>query len=260
MDGAMFCKIGWDLALKRIGHDLRTAFIYLPHLRFIYSRAGDDLISKAKCDLESGQYSWGFPVTIEVPKSFRIRVANPLKRLGPSLSRPGNILLPQDRLLYQALADQAAPIFAAKTNPARSFSRQPSAADSASMLLPTRICWTALQKAPAKHAKAKRNDYILRVDVANFFASLNLHTLINVLYDSGYARQLCTGLEANLTSYTGERSSRGIIQGICPSDLFGNYYLAPIDCFLPRTACLRRDTSMIATYSWKLRSGRRPPS
>ena len=39
-------------------------------------------------------------------------------------------------------------------------------------------------------------------------------------------------LEAILTSYTGERSSRGILQGMYPSDLLGNYYLAPIDRFL----------------------------
>jgi hypothetical protein len=100
------------------------------------------------------------------------------------------------------------------------------------MFLPTRTCWDALQKALAKHAKAEGNKYILRVDVTNYFGSLNLHTLINVLNDSRYPPALCTRLKAILTSYTLERSSRGIIQGIYPSDLFGNYYLAPIDRFL----------------------------
>ena len=74
-------------------------------MAFIYNRAGDDLILKVKSDLKSGQYISGLPLTIEVPKSFRIRVAVPSKRLGPSFSRPGSILLPHDRLLYQALAD-----------------------------------------------------------------------------------------------------------------------------------------------------------
>jgi hypothetical protein len=100
------------------------------------------------------------------------------------------------------------------------------------MFLPTRTCWTALQNALAKHAKSDSNRYILKIDVANFFGSLNLHTLINVLNDSGYPKSLSSRLEAILTSYTGERSSRGILQGIYPSDLFGNYYLAPIDRFL----------------------------
>jgi hypothetical protein len=43
---------------------------------------------------------------------------------------------------------------------------------------------------------------------SNFFGSLNLHTLINVLNDSGYPKSLGSRLEAILLSYTGERSSR----------------------------------------------------
>jgi hypothetical protein len=68
--------------------------------------------------------------------------------------------------------------------------------------------------------------------VANFFGSLNLHTLINVFNDSGYDKTLSSRLEAVLISYTGQRSSRGILQGMYPSDLLGNYYLSPIDRFL----------------------------
>ena len=232
MDGAMLSKIDWTLALKRVSHDLRTDFIYAPHLGFIYSKAGDELMAKFNSELKSGQYSPSLPLTIEVPKSFRMQVRVSPRRLGPSFSRPGSILLPHDRLLYQALADKAAPIVASKTDAARSFSHQLDKPDSASMFLPTRTCWSALQSALAKHAKSDEHNYILKVDVANFFGSLNLHTLINVLNDSGYPPAFCTRLEVILTSYAGERSSRGIPQGIYPSDLFGNYYLAPIDCFL----------------------------
>ena len=114
MDGATLSKIDWNLALKRITQDLRTDFIYAPHLSFIYSKAGDALIAQVKADLKSGQYCTGLPLTIEVPKSFGIKVLAS-KRLGPSFSRPGSILLPHDRLLYQALADQVAPIVKAKT-------------------------------------------------------------------------------------------------------------------------------------------------
>jgi Reverse transcriptase (RNA-dependent DNA polymerase) len=56
--------------------------------------------------------------------------------------------------------------------------------------------------------------------------------MINLLNDSGYPKSLSSRLEALLTSYTGERSSRGILQGIYPSDLLGNYYMTPIDRFL----------------------------
>ncbi len=178
MDGPMLAKIDWSLARKRVSHDLRTDFIYAPHLGFIYSKASDELVGKVTTALKSGQYIAGLPLTIEVPKSFRIRVAVPSKRHGPAFSRPGSILLPHDRLFYQALADQAAPIIQSKTDGSRSFSHQLAEPDSASMFLPTRVCWNALQKALATHTKAKGRKYILKVDVANFFGSLNLHTLI----------------------------------------------------------------------------------
>jgi hypothetical protein len=100
-------KIEWNLALKRVIHDVRSDFVYAPHLNFIYARAGDKLIEILKAELKAGVYNPGMPLTIEVPKSFRIAVATQIKRLGPNFSRPGSILLPRDRLLYQALADQA---------------------------------------------------------------------------------------------------------------------------------------------------------
>lgn len=100
------------------------------------------------------------------------------------------------------------------------------------MFLPTRNCWSALQKALAKNAESDSVRYILKIDVANFFGSLNQHTLINILNDSGYPKSLSSILEPILTSHTSERSSRGILQGIYPSDLFGNFYMAPVDRFL----------------------------
>lgn len=100
------------------------------------------------------------------------------------------------------------------------------------MFIPTRTCWNELQKQLAKNASSKAIRYILKIDIANFFGSLNQHTMINVLNDSGYPKWLSSRLGALLTSYTGERSSRGILQGMYPSDLLGNYYLAPIDRFL----------------------------
>lgn len=232
MDPAAVAKIDWPLALKRIRQDVRTDFIYAPHLYFIYAKAGDELIAALSAELKAGTFSPGVPLTIEVPKTFRIRVVAKAKRMGPNFSRPGSILLPKDRLLYQALADQAAPIIHKKTDNDRSFSHRLAPVGSAAMFLPTRTCWSALQTRLAAYSKTKTLRYILKVDVANFFGSLNQHVLINVLSDSGYSKAFYSRLEAMLTAYTGDRSSRGILQGIYPSDLFGNYYLAPIDRFL----------------------------
>src|SRR5438874_13101233 len=110
LDTDLLKQIDWQLALGRIIHDQRSDFIYAPHLGFVYRKAPDRLIKQVSSRLSDGTYSAGLPLTIEVPKTYRIRVKASIKRLGPSYSRPGSILLPHDRLLYQALADQAAPI------------------------------------------------------------------------------------------------------------------------------------------------------
>lgn len=225
-------KIDWDLSISRIRQDLRSDFIYAPHLNYIYVKAHDELKGVLESELKAGKFSPGVPLTIEVPKSHRMRIAVPSRRFGPAYSRPGSILLPKDRLLYQALADQAAPIVATKTNTARSFSHRLAEKNSATMFLPTRTCWNRLQKALSIYANDKSIGYVLKLDIANFFGSLNQHTLINLLNDSGYPKALHSRLEAMLISFTGDRSSRGILQGMYPSDLFGNYYLASADRFL----------------------------
>lgn len=232
LEAASIKTINWGLAVKRIVHDARSDFIYAPHLNYIYGKASLELIESLQADLKAGTYSPGLPITIEVPKSFRISVATQIKRLGPNFSRPGSILLPRDRLLYQALADQAAPIIETKSDHARSFSHKLDPAGGANMFLPTRTCWNELQKALKTHARDKSLLYVVKADVANYFGSLNQHELINVLSDSGYPKALHSRLEALLTSFTGDRSSRGILQGMYPSDLFGNFYMAPIDTIL----------------------------
>ena len=232
LDTALVATIDWDLSLKRVSHDVRSDFVYAPHLNFIYSRAGNEVIHTLKSQLKAGSYSPGMPLTIEVPKSFRIHVITPNPRLGPNFSRPGSILLPVDRLFYQALADEAAQVIDKKTDASRSFSHKLDPANGASMFLPTRTCWSNLQTALKNHSQNADALYVVKVDVANFFGSLNQHILINVLSDSGYPKALNSRLEAILTGFASERSSRGILQGMYPSDLFGNFYLAPIDSVL----------------------------
>lgn len=56
--------------------------------------------------------------------------------------------------------------------------------------------------------------------------------MVNLLTDYLYPKSLANRLDVILTEYTGDRSSRGILQGIFPSDLFGNFYMAPVDRFL----------------------------
>lgn len=233
LDATFVKSIDWALALKRISQDVRTDFIHAPHISAIYAHAGEGLVEQVKHDLKAGTYRCGEPVTVEVPKTYRIAVANSKGSvLGPNYSRPGSILLPRDRLFYQALADQAAPVIDRATDHERSFSHKLGDASSPAMFHSSRSCWNELQEVNRAHARTKGVKFALRVDIANYFGSLNQHKLINVLIDRGYPTSLANKLEELLLGYTGERNSRGILQGMYPSDLFGNFYLAPVDQFL----------------------------
>ncbi|MBC7283911.1 hypothetical protein, partial [Hoeflea sp.] len=133
MDLTEVTEPDWNLALQRIIHDLRSDFIYAPHIGFIYRKAGDELADIVRQELKDGKYKPGLPLTIEVPKSHRMRVSVHPPRPGPAYSRPGSILLPKDRLFYQLLADKAVPIIQAKTDKTRSFSHRIDDGDSPNM-------------------------------------------------------------------------------------------------------------------------------
>jgi retron-type reverse transcriptase len=74
-----------------------------------------------------------------------------------------------------------------------------------------------------------KKGYVIKADVANCFASINQHTLINHLESIGYSATLRNALDTVLVLNTGDRNSRGLLQGIFPSDLLGNVYMNPID-------------------------------
>lgn len=233
LDQSFINNIDWNLALKRISQDVRTDFIHAPHISVIYAQAGEELVEQVTQDLKSGSYRSGEPVTIEVPKTYRMPVVDRKNGiLGPNYSRPGSILLPSDRLFYQVLADQAAPVINVASDHDRSFSHKLASPSSPTMFDSSRACWSRLQEKNKVHARKKNVKFALRLDIANYFGSLNQHKLINVLGDKGYPAPLAAKLEEMLLGFTGDRNSRGILQGMYPSDLFGNFYLAPVDDFL----------------------------
>jgi hypothetical protein len=86
LDGLLVAKLDWKRALARVSHDLRSDFIWSPHIRFLYKRVGDDLVKLVRPELEDGIFHPGIPLTIEAPKSFRIKVGGTNShRLGPAL-------------------------------------------------------------------------------------------------------------------------------------------------------------------------------
>ena len=92
----------------------------------------------------------------------------------------------------------------------------------------SRATWNRMQQA-LNTLSRKKKGYVIKADVANCFASINQHTLINHLESIGYPTTLKNALDAILVLNTGDRNSRGLLQGVFPSDLFGNFYLSPID-------------------------------
>lgn len=230
IDKAVLESLDFELANKRINSDVKSDFILAPHLSCIYTDAVDQLVSDVKAQLSSGAFSPQLPLTIDVPKKQRIAHFG-VKRQPPNFTRPGAILLPHDRLLLQVLADNAQPVVEAKLDRTSCYSHQ--VADdlrTERMFKSSRECWGQMQ-AKLRSLVLPGYPVVLRVDIAACFQSINQHTLVNMLEASGLTKGLVNPLEAMLTQMTISRSSRGILQGIFPSDLFGNFYLYPIDRF-----------------------------
>lgn len=92
----------------------------------------------------------------------------------------------------------------------------------------SRVSWNRMQNRLNKLSESKKG-YVIKADVANCFASINQHTLINQLESIGYPASLRNALDTVLVLNTGDRNSRGLLQGVFPSDLLGNFYMNPID-------------------------------
>lgn len=236
IDGATLAKIDWERARGRIVHDTKSDFIYAPHIGHIFTNGFEKLSELVQSELKAGNFTAMQPITIRVPKSSRMRVVGS-RRLGPAYSRPGSILLPKDRLLYQVLADEAAPLINGHMDKSVCFSHWLADKSASDMFVPTRECWGALQKRLRRLSKDDELKYVVRLDVANYFSSINQHTLVNYLKAIGLKAELASPLENMLVRFTGDRSSRGIVQGVYPSDLLGTFYMCPLDISLKDSGC-----------------------
>jgi hypothetical protein len=228
VDSAVLKSIDWNLAAARVLFDIRSDFIYAPHISSVFRHSAEELVDAVESDLRSGRFAPGRPITIEVPKSSRMQVL-PRGSRGPSFSRPGSILFPKDRLLYQMLADYAAPLIENNTDRDRSFSHQLAKPNSPEMFKSSRACWNQLQRALNRLSEEHGKGYVIKADIANCFECINQHTLVNHLDAIGYPKAFTGALDSFLVLTTGDRNSRGVPQGIAPSDLLGNFYLNPID-------------------------------
>lgn len=143
--------------LSRVGLDIRGNFILAPHFNAIFLNAADDLWDKTYSLLKSGQYNPELPLTINVPKE-------------RGFTRPGSILQPIDRLVYQALTDSILPILEEQLDRRRTFSNIPCDSESTVSLFQTSgISWDNFQQRVTQLCDPGK--YIVKADVANYFES-----------------------------------------------------------------------------------------
>lgn len=143
---------------------------------------------------------------------------------GDFLTRPGSILEPQDRLVHQALIEKALAQIEENIDRARAFSHVPNGLNA--LFKPSHEAWDRFQLRVREISDS--SSFILRADIANYFETIPQHAVINLLSSSGVQREVVSLLEEQLLAFQ-ERTSTGIVQGIYPSDVLGNFYLSDFD-------------------------------
>lgn len=213
LDFSVISQLDPELALKRVGYDVKSDFIIAPHFSAVYSQIGEDLWIEVEKELRSGTYETSIPITIEVPK------AN-------GLTRPGAILSPKDRLLYQVITDFIAPTADKELDRNRVFSNILIDPPDANFFVSGSDSWMKMQEALINHCQSK--EWAIKADIASFFERLYQHNLINLLHSCGCNSNAVSLLEKLLSSWM-EKNSHGILIGMFPSDFLGNFYLYGLD-------------------------------
>src|SRR4051812_38920329 len=135
---------------------------------------------------------------------------------------PASILNPVDRYVYQALVDIAGPALEAQLDRERTFSHVPSS-EPDSMFEPAHDSWSKFEL--KMQALCRSPGYIVKADIANYFERLPQHHLVNLMMAAKCAPEVVNLLEEMLLAFQ-ERDSFGIIQGVFPSDILGNFFLS----------------------------------
>lgn len=214
LDRKIIAQIDHESVIAHVRADIRSDFILAPHYNTIFSRAGDALWDQLKQQLKAGTYQPELPLTISVPKE-------------RFFTRPGSILRPADRFMYQALVDNIMVQLEDGLDRTRSFSHIPSE-DDGNMFQPNHESWERFQTRVAEICD--RSEFILKADISNYFERLPHHHLVNLMTAAGCAPEVVSMLEEMFLAFR-ERNSFGIVQGVYPSDALGNFFLSDFDAY-----------------------------
>ncbi len=213
LEPAIIKKTDFNKSINRIISDTKTDFIFAPHLNLIYKYGSEDIIELLKKKLKNGSFECSLPLTLDVPKK-------------SMLSRPGSILLPLDRLVYQILIDLIAQIVEDNIDREHVFSNVYE--DTVDMFENQGDSYNRFKDFIQKNAEVY--DFCLQMDIASYFESVNQHFLMNLIKRLGIERSIVKLLEDSLSSWS-QKNSYGIIQGLLSSDLLGNFNLTNLDYF-----------------------------
>jgi hypothetical protein len=212
LDRKIIAQIDHKSVIAHVKADIRSDFILAPHYNTIFNLAADELWDQLAQQLRSGTYQPELPITMSVPKE-------------RFFTRPGSILRPSDRFMYQALADNVMERLEGSHDRSRSFSHVPSG-DEGKMFEPNHVSWERFQKRIAEICGESK--FVLKADISNYFERLPQHNLVNLMSAAGCAPEVVKLIEEMLSAFR-ERNSFGIIQGVYPSDALGNFYLSALD-------------------------------
>ena len=137
LDRRIIGEIDHASVIAHMKADIRSDFILAPHFNAVINRAGDDLWEQLRQQLGAGTYQPDLPITMSVPKE-------------RFFTRPGSILRPPDRYLYQALVDHAIDRLESSLDRDRTFSHVPSDEDG-QMYEPNHESWERF------HARVRRH-------------------------------------------------------------------------------------------------------
>jgi hypothetical protein len=214
LDRRIIREIDHRSVIAHLKADIRSDFILAPHYNAVINRAGDDLWEQLKQQLSAGTYEPALPITMSVPKE-------------RFFTRPGTILRPPDRFLYQALVDHIMDKVEGSLDRERSFSHTPSL-EQGQVFVPNQESWERFQARVAEICRER--DFVLKADISNYFERLPQHHLVNLMTTAGCAPEVVSLLEEMLLAFRG-RDSFGIVQGVYPSDVLGNFFLSDFDAY-----------------------------
>ncbi|WP_375462024.1 reverse transcriptase domain-containing protein [uncultured Enterovirga sp.] len=212
LDRRIIAQIDHESVIAHVKADIRSDFILAPHYNAILNRAGGELWDQLKQQLRAGTYQPELPITMSVPKE-------------RFFTRPGSILQPADRFMYQALVDSVMEQLEESHDRSRSFSHVPSD-EEGQMFEPNHESWEHFQARVAEVCRV--SEFILKADISNYFERLPQHNLVNLMSAAGCPPEVVSLLEEMLLAFR-ERNSFGIVQGVYPSDALGNFYLSALD-------------------------------